>query len=65
MHNDQQRLDGMSRNLANVSTVGYRRETFVSTSFAQVIQGAASSGIALTLGGLAYLIYAMLRPEKF
>jgi len=22
-------------------------------------------GIVLTLGGLAYLIYAMLRPEKF
>jgi K+-transporting ATPase KdpF subunit len=22
-------------------------------------------GLILTLGGLAYLIYAMLRPEKF
>jgi K+-transporting ATPase KdpF subunit len=22
-------------------------------------------GLLLTLGGLAYLIYAMLRPEKF
>ncbi len=22
-------------------------------------------GLVLTLGGLAYLIYAMLRPEKF
>jgi flagellar basal-body rod protein FlgG len=37
MHNDQARIDGVSRNLANVSTPGYRRETHVSRSFTDVI----------------------------
>jgi flagellar basal-body rod protein FlgF len=37
MHNDQARLEGVSRNLANVSTPGYRREMSVSKTFAEVV----------------------------
>jgi flagellar basal-body rod protein FlgG len=37
MHNGQARMDGVSRNLANVSTPGYRREMAVSKTFAEVV----------------------------
>lgn len=50
LHNDQVRLDGIGRNLANVSTVGYRRETSVATPFAQVLQSGLSAGVSLSLG---------------
>jgi len=50
LHNDQLKLDGISRNLANVSTVGYRRESFVARPFAQVMQGSLESGVELSLG---------------
>jgi flagellar basal-body rod protein FlgG len=50
LHNDQMRMDGISRNLANVSTSGFQRESFVATPFAQLMQGGAAGGVALTLG---------------
>jgi flagellar basal-body rod protein FlgG len=50
MHNDQTRLDGISRNLANVSTPAYRRETFVSTPFAQTLTSAMDQGVSMTIG---------------
>jgi len=50
MHNDQLSMDGISRNLANVSTVGYQRETPVATPFAQLMQSGAAGGVAMSLG---------------
>jgi len=50
LHNDQLRIDGISRNLANVSTIGYRRETFVARPFAQLMQGSVESGVEVSLG---------------
>jgi flagellar basal-body rod protein FlgF len=44
LHDDQTRMDGISRNLANVSTHGYRRETFVAKPFADVLAASAPEG---------------------
>ncbi len=50
MHNDQMRMDGISRNLANVSTTGYQRETAVAVAFAQLMQSGSAGGVAMSLG---------------
>jgi flagellar basal-body rod protein FlgG len=50
MHNDQSRMDGISRNLANASTAGYQRETAVATPFAQLMQSGVAGGVAMSLG---------------
>lgn len=44
MHNDHARLEGIARNLANVSTSGYKRETAATTSFGDVLRIAAEGG---------------------
>jgi flagellar basal-body rod protein FlgG len=49
MHSDQARIDGISRNLANVSTPGYRREIHVTRSFADVMAAAAPAESATDL----------------
>jgi flagellar basal-body rod protein FlgF len=51
MHNDQARLEGVSRNLANVATPGYRRETFVTRTFGDALAAAGVQSVMDTRPG--------------
>lgn len=50
MHNDMQRMENISLNVANSTTPGYRRTLSVNASFAAVLDGITQSGSGRGIG---------------